>query len=306
MRFDQAYTARQIANWINAKLIGDPHQEFLGMNEIHKVESGDIMFVDVSKYFKKALNSNATGIILNEEIEPPAGKCLFIHDDPFRAYEALGARFYKFEPLNANIHHTAKIHPSVHLEPGVRIGADVEIGQGSLIQANTVIGSKTKIGKNVWIQPNCTIGSEAFYYKKEEGQYHKWTTLGEVIIEDDVTIGANCTIDKGVSGITRIGQGSKLDNQIHIAHGVVIGKNCLIAAQCGIAGKTILGDGVTLLGQVGLVKSLHIGDGVTVLSQAGVINDLEAGKSYWGMPAKETRDRMREIVTLKKLAQQKK
>jgi len=125
-------------------------------------------------------------------------------------------------------------------------------------------------------------------------------------IEDDVTIGANCTIDKGVSGITRIGQGSKLDNQIHIAHGVVIGKNCLIAAQCGIAGKTILGDGVTLLGQVGLVKSLHIGDGVTVLSQAGVINDLEAGKSYWGMPAKETRDRMREIVTLKKLAQQKK
>ena len=306
MKFDKIYTAKRIAEWLQAELIGDPNQEFKGMNEIHKVEAGDIMFVDVPKYFKKAFQSAATGIIVNEAVEPPSGKCVFVVSDPFRAYETLGARFYRFEALNADIHHTAKIHPSVHLEPGVRIGAEVEIGEGSLIQANTVIGSKTKIGEGVWIQPNCTIASEAFYYKKEKGVYHKWTSFGKVIIEDDVTIGANCTIDKGVSGITRVGEGSKLDNQVHLAHGVVLGKNCLIAAQCGIAGKTILGDGVTLLGQVGLVKSLHVGDGVTILSQAGVTNNLEEGKSYWGTPAKEAREEMREIITLKKLSHSKK
>jgi UDP-3-O-[3-hydroxymyristoyl] glucosamine N-acyltransferase len=302
MKFSEPLSAKQIGELIDAEVLGDEEQAFQGMNEIHKVESGDIMFVDVPKYFKKALSSAATGIILNEKIDVPDGKVLFVVDHPFEAYERLGARYYQFEPLNTSIHHTARIHPSAQLESGVAIAKDVRIGANTIIQANCYIGSKTEIGDNVWIQPNSTIGSEAFYYKREEGQYRKWTSLGKVVIEDDVVVGANCTIDKGVSGITRIGEGTRMDNLVHIGHGVVVGKNCLISGQAGIGGKTILEDNVILYGQAGIKNSLHIGEGAVVMVKTGVMKDLEGGKSYFGIPSDEVRDRMKQIVTLRNLA----
>lgn len=302
MKFDKEYSAKAIADWIDAEVIGDKEQEFSGMNEIHKVEKGDIMFVDVAKYFNKALKSAATGIILNEKIEAPEGKVLFVVDRPFDAYEKLASRFHQFEYLNKNIHQTAKIHPSAKLEPGVVIGADVRIGENTIIQANCYIGSKTEIGSDVWIQPNTTIGSEAFYYKKEEGRYRKWTSLGKVVIEDDVVIGSNCSIDKGVSGITRIGQGTRMDNLVQIGHGVVIGKHCLIAAQVGIGGKTILEDHVTLYGQVGIANNLHLEKGTVLQAQSGLSKDTKEDTVYFGTPADEVRQRLKELATLKRLA----
>jgi len=301
MDFDKTYTAKEIASWIDAECLGPESLPLSGLNEIHKVRPGDIMFVDVEKYFQKALRSPATGIILNRRIEAPEGKVLFLVDNPFRAYETLARRFRVFEAQKSSIHPTARIHPSVTLEPGVIIGRNVQIGKCSLIQANCFIGNDTKIGEDVWIQPNTTIGSEAFYFKKQGAEYEMWTSVGQVIIEDQVTIGANCAIDKGVSGDTRIGKGSKIDNHVHLGHGVIIGKNCLLAGQVGIGGETVVGDRVTMYGQVGIINSLHIGDDVVILGQSGVTRNLRAGTTYYGTPAIENRQRLRELAALRKL-----
>jgi len=301
MNFDATYTAGEIADWIDAECIGPDSLPLSGLNEIHKVRPGDIMFVDVEKYFKKALNSAATGIILNQRIEAPEGKVLFLVDNPFHAYETLARRFRTFEAQKSTIHPTARIHPSVTLEPGVVIGRNVTIGERSVIQANSFIGNETQIGSEVWIQPNCTIGSEAFYFKKQNAEYKMWTSVGRVLIRDQVSIGANCTIDKGVSGDTVIGNGTKLDNQVHLGHGVVLGENCLLAAQVGIGGKTVVGDRVVMYGQVGIINSLLIEDDVVILAQSGVTKNLKAKTTYFGTPAAPSRDRLRELAALRKL-----
>lgn len=301
MKFDKSYPASEIADWIGAEVIGDPAMELTGLNEIHKVEPGDIMFVDAKKYFDKALSSAATGIILNEKVEAPDGKVLFVVPDPFRAYETVARRFFTFEAQNSSIHPSANIHPTAQLEPGVVVGRNVEIGAHSIIQANTFIGNETRIGREVWIQPNCTIGSEAFYFQHKSSGYDMWTSVGRVIIHDRVTIGANCTIDKGVSGDTVVGEGSKLDNLVHLGHGVVLGRHCLLAGQVGIGGKTVVGDHVTMYGQVGLINNLKVGDRVTILAQSGVTKDLKEGTTYFGTPAEESRSWLKEKARIKRL-----
>jgi UDP-3-O-[3-hydroxymyristoyl] glucosamine N-acyltransferase len=158
------------------------------------------------------------------------------------------------------------------------------------------------IGDNVVIGANSIIGSDAFYFKKtDEGSFKPWRSGGRVIIHNDVHIGAGCTIAKGVSGDTVIGKGSKLDCQIHIGHGVVIGENCLFAAQVGIGGKTIVEDNVVLYGQVGIAQALHIGAGAVVLAKSGVSKSLDGGKTYFGIPADEVREKYKELAALRQL-----
>ena len=301
MKFSNPIPIQEIAETINAKIIGDGSREATGLNEINKVQAGDITFVDVKKYFSKSLSSAATFVIMNEEVECPEGKTLLLHPQPFEAYNFLAKQFRPFAPQLSPQSEKAVIHPTAIIEPNVVIGQHVSIGENAHIQANTVIGEYVTIGNNVTIQPNCTIGSDAFYYKKEEGKHIKWRSIGRVIIEDDVEIGAGCTIAKGVSGDTIIGQGTKLDCQCHIGHGVVVGKHCLFAAQVGIGGKTIIGDYVTLYGQVGVAQRLKIANHVTVMAKSGVGKDLEEGKSYFGAPAIEARDAYREIAALRQL-----
>jgi len=275
----------KIAQMINAEIIGSPDALVTGINEIHKVVAGDLMFVDVAKYFKKAFRSAATFIIINERVEAPEGKHLLLCENPFEAYNSLVRHFSPTLPLRANVSESANIHPTAKLEPGVVIGHQVTIGAGTWVRANTVIHDHTVIGENVLIHANSVIGSDAFYYKKTNDNWEKWHTCGRVVIEDNVEIGACCTIDRGVSGDTIIGAGSKLDNQVHIAHGVVIGRACLIAAQVGIAGKTILEDGVKLWGQVGVAARIRIGADAEVYAQSGVSRDLAGGAAYFGSPA---------------------
>ncbi|MCB0703932.1 MAG: UDP-3-O-(3-hydroxymyristoyl)glucosamine N-acyltransferase [Saprospiraceae bacterium] len=291
----------ELAEMIGARLIGNADQLATGVNEIHKVEPGDITFVDVEKYFQKSLNSAATIIILNKETDCPPGKTLLLHPEPFEAYNNLVKKYRPFEPLRQTIGHGTIIHPSAIIEPHVTIGNNVTIGAYSYIQANAYIGDHTRIGKRVRIQAGAIIGTDAFYFKKKGDQYHKWQTGGRVLIEDDVEIGAGCTINRGVSGDTIVGAGSKLDCQVHLGHGVVLGKNCLIAGQTGIGGKTILGDRVVLYGQVGIIQNLHIGDDVVVLAGSGIMRDLEAGKTYFGAPATEVRQRYKELAALRQL-----
>jgi UDP-3-O-[3-hydroxymyristoyl] glucosamine N-acyltransferase len=159
----------------------------------------------------------------------------------------------------------------------------------------------TEIGDNVIIHANTVIGSDAFYFKRRPEGYDKMVSCGRVIIHDDVEIGASCTVDKGVSGDTIIGKGTKIDNQVHIGHDSVIGKNCLFAAQVGIAGVVTIEDDVILWGQVGVQKDLTIGKGAVVLGQSGIPKSLEGGKTYFGSPVQEAREKMRELAFVKQL-----
>ena len=294
-------TVKDIAELIDARVIGDPSIQITSINEIHKVKHGSLTFVDLDKYYDRALYSAASAILVHKPVECPPGKAILLSDAPFKAYNSLAIRFRPFTPLSVHISETATIGESTVLEPNVIIGHHVKIGKNCLIRSNVNILDYTEIGDNCIIHNGTIVGSDAFYFKKHEDTYERWHTIGRVIIHDDVEIGASCTIDRGVSGDTIIGQGTKLDNMVHIGHGVVIGRNCLLAAQVGIAGKTIIQDNVTLFGQVGVSKSLVVGEGATVMAQSGVSKSLQGGRVYFGSPAGDKQQRFREIIALRRL-----
>lgn len=301
MKFPQSIPVKEIARKTGATIIGDDSLLATGINEIHKVEPGDITFVDNRKYFQKSLNSAATIILLNEKTDCPPGKALLLCDHPFEAYDSLVWEYRPFRPLNEKISESAFIHPSSIIEPGAVIGYQVVIGKNCYIQSNAYIGDFTHIGEHVTIQAGAIIGTDAFYFQKNQDGYKKWRSGGRVVIGDHVDIGAGCTINRGVSGDTVIGDGCKIDCQVHIGHGAVLGKNCLIAGQVGIGGKAILEDRVVLYGQVGIAARVRIGEGAVVSAKSGVSKDLEGGKAYFGIPAEEIRVRQRELAALRQL-----
>ncbi len=288
---------------IGATLVGDPAIPITGLNEIHKVEPGDLTFADLPKYFRKALESEATALILNEAIEPPAGKVVLVCAAPFEAYNGLARRFRPFEPLTEAVSPSARIHPSAIIEPKVVIGHEVVIGPHTYIQAGTILHSHVVVGARVRIHAGAIIGTDAFYYKRTPEGYLKWWSCGRVVIEDDVEIGAGCTINKGVSGDTRIGAGTKIDSQVHIGHDAVIGRHCLIAGQAGISGNTTIGDHTVIYGQAGIAQNLHIGSQVLIGAKSGVSKNIPDGKVVFGYPADDIRQVQRQLAALRKLPQ---
>lgn len=304
MRLENPITLKNLADILNIKSVGSDDHIVSGINEIHKVEQGDLTFVDIEKYYDKALSSAATTILINKEVSCPEGKALLISEDPFSDYNKLVKFFRPFQAAENMIANDFLVGIGTHIQPGVFIGNHVKIGKNCIIHANVTINDYSEIGDNVIIQPNAVIGGDAFYYKTRKapsGYFEKLESCGKVVIENDVEIGSGCTIDRGVSGITRIGAGSKLDNMVHIAHGVVLGKNCLLAAQVGVAGKTIIGDEAVIWGQVGISKDLKIGDKVTILATSAVSKDLEGGKTYFGAPAEEARNVWRRMAAFRNL-----
>jgi UDP-3-O-[3-hydroxymyristoyl] glucosamine N-acyltransferase len=301
MQFPQPIPITEIAASIGAEIIGDEQALAWGINEIHQVRPGDVTFVDVKKYFDKSLKSAASIIILNERTEAPEGKTLLLCADPFQAYNNLVLAHRPFQPLTQAISSLATIDPSAIIEPGVIIGPHVTVGANSHIQAGVIIHEHTIIGNNVTVQSGSIIGTEAFYFKRTPEGYTKWRSGGRVILEDQVDVGPGCTINKGVSGDTIIGAGTKLDSQVHIGHDVVIGKRCLLAGQVGIGGNTVLGDDVVVYGQAGIAQNLKIGNKVIISAKAGVSKDLEDGKAYFGTPAAEARTAYRELAALRHL-----
>ena len=304
MKFPSPVSLEWLAEFLGATLIGNKQGMATGINEIHKVEAGDLVFVDHPKYYDKCLQSPASFIIINKAVDVPEGKALLVVDQPFEAYQAIVRHFRPFEPADRAISKTAVIGERTTIFPGVFIGHHVVIGSDCIIHPNVTILDHCVIGDRVVIQAGTVIGSDAFYYnskKDREVWYRKMLSCGRVLIESDVEIGAGCTIDRGVTHDTRIGRGSKLDNLIHIGHDTVTGKNCLFAGQVGVAGAVEIGDGVILWGQVGVSKTLHIGDNVMVLAQSGVPGNLEAGKIYFGTPAEEASVKKRELVWIKRI-----
>ncbi len=230
MKFPTPVLISELAKLTSSRLVSRTDVPVTGINEIHKVEKGDITFVDHPKYYEKALNSAATFIIINKETDSPDGKALLISDDPFSAYLKIVKEFRSFIPAIDNISDTAIVGHGSIIQPGCFIGNHVQIGKDCLIHSNVSIYDYTVIGDGVIIHSNTVIGSDAFYFKRRPEGYDKMLSCGRVVIHDKVEIGASCTIDKGVSGDTIIGEGTKIDNQVHIGHDTVIGKNCLFAA----------------------------------------------------------------------------
>jgi UDP-3-O-[3-hydroxymyristoyl] glucosamine N-acyltransferase len=301
MKFQKPQTLKEIANIIRCDFVGDDHFPVLGMNEIHVVESGDIVFVDHPKYYDKALQSKATIILINKQVDCPEGKALLISDDPFRDFNILTKHFMPFQSANVSISPSAKIGHGTIIQPNSFIGNNVIIGKNCLIHANVAIYDHTIIGDNVIIHAGTVIGGDAFYYKKRPEGFDQLLSGGRVVIENNVGIGALCTIDKGVTGDTTIGEGSKLDNQVHVGHDTIIGKKCLIASQTGIAGCVIIEDEVTLWGQVGTTSGITIGAKAVVMGQTGVTKSIEGGKSYFGTPIEESREKLKQLANIKKI-----
>ncbi|MEM9001085.1 MAG: UDP-3-O-(3-hydroxymyristoyl)glucosamine N-acyltransferase [Bacteroidota bacterium] len=301
MKFPRSYTLKEVATIIGAKPIGDENFPVLGMNEIHVVEAGDIVFVDHPKYYEKALRSAATIILINKEVECPEGKALLLSDDPFRDFNVLTKFFKPFEKAMGPIASTAKIGKSTIIQPHVFIGNHVVIGENCVIHPNVTIYDHCIIGDNVTIHAGTILGADAFYYKNRPEGFDKLVSGGRVIIESNVDIGAGCTIDRGVTGDTTIMEGAKLDNQIQIGHDTVVGKKCLIASQVGIAGCVIIEDEVTLWGQVGIISGITIGKNAVVLAQTGIGKSLKGGKTYFGSPAEEAREKLKQLASVRQI-----
>ena len=301
MRFPQPYTLEQIATIINAKYVGASDFPVLGMNEIHVVQAGDIVFVDHPKYYEKALHSKATIVLINKEVECPEGKALLISDDPFRDFNKLTDFFKPFQKATALIAPSARIGENTVVQPGTFVGNNVVIGNNCRIHSNVSIYDDCVIGDNVTIHAGTVLGADAFYYKKRPEGFDKLKSGGRVVIEDNVDLGALCTIDRGVTGDTTIKKGTKIDNQVHIGHDTVVGEKCLIASQTGIAGCVVIENEVTIWGQVGITSGITIGEKAVILAQSGISKSLEGGQTYFGYPAGEAREKYKEMSALKQL-----
>ncbi|MDB5229514.1 MAG: UDP-3-O-(3-hydroxymyristoyl)glucosamine N-acyltransferase [Chitinophagaceae bacterium] len=305
MKFPSPVSIATIAEMINAETIGNTALQATGINEINRVEAGDLVFVDHPKYYEKCLKSNATHIIINtKNVELPEGKTLLIVAEPFEAYLKIINFFRPFKKPENALSDSFEAGEGTVIMPNVFIGEHVKIGKHCIIHPGVVLHDYTEIGDHVIIQAGTIIGSDAFYYNTKKNRdvwYKKMASCGNVVIEDDVEIGAGCTIDRGVTSTTRLRRGTKLDNLIHIGHDTIVGKNCLIAAQVVIAGAVTIEDGVVIWGQAAVNKTLTIGENAVILGKTGVVASIAGNKVYWGTPAVEASAKKRELVWIKRI-----
>lgn len=301
MKFNPPLKLSELAALLQAEFDGDPDFLVTGLNEIHMVEPGDITFVDHPKYYDKALNSRATTVLINKKVDRPEGKALVFHDKPFDAFNQLIMRFRAFEAASAMVSPTAQIGEGTVIQPGAFVGNHVVIGKNCIIHANATIYDHCVIGDHVIVHANSVIGADAYYFQRRPEGYKKFESCGRTILHDHVEVGALCSIDKGVTGDTIIGRGTKLDNHCQIGHDTVIGANCLIGAHAAIAGVTVIEDDVLIWGRVAINKDLVIGKGAVILATSAVDKSLEGGKTYFGVPAEEARKKWREMASVRQL-----
>ena len=247
------------------------------------------------------MHSKATIVLINKEVECPEGKALLISDDPFRDFNKLTYFFKPFQKATNLIAPSARIGENTIIQPGAFVGNNVVIGNNCCIHSNVTIYDDCIIGDNVTIHAGTVLGADAFYYKKRPNGFDKLKSAGRVVIEDNVDLGALCTIDRGVTADTTIKKGTKIDNQVHIGHDTVVGEKCLIASQTGIAGCVVIENEVTIWGQVGIISGITIGEKSVILAQSGISKSLEGGQSYFGSPAGEAREKYKEISAIKQL-----
>lgn len=301
MKFPEPQSLKQISDFLKAKYVGDPSHIVSGMNEIHMVEEGDLTFVDHPKYYDKALNSNATTILIDKVVDCPEGKGIIISEDPFVDFNKLSQHFRPFEAAAGMVSPTAEIGEGTVIQPGAFVGNHVKIGKNCLIHANASVYDHCVVGDNVVLHSGSVIGADGFYFQKRKGETLKFNSVGRVILGNHVEVGANTSIDKGVTGDTIIGDYTKFDNHVQVGHDTQIGRYCLIGAFTAIAGVTRIEDNVILWAKVLIDKDLVIGEGAVMLATSGTDKSLEGGKVYFGVPAIEARKAWQHMALLRKL-----
>lgn len=308
------FSLPQIIEATDAELVGSTSVDAMleDVAPLDQAGPAELSFLDNSKYVDSFSHSRAGACFARRKYAAmaPKGMILLIHDDPYRAYAMAAALFYP--PLDqgriaatAVIHESAEIGDNADIASGVVIGKGVKIGNNCRIGANTVI-SHALIGDNAIIHPNVSIGQDGFGFAMGRQGHVKVPQLGRVIIESNVEIGAGSCIDRGTGPDTIIGEGSKIDNLVQIAHNVQIGKHAVIVAQVGISGSSRIGDFSVLAGQAGVAGHITIGKGVKVAAKGGVISDIADGQTMGGIPAIPIRDWHKQTLTLKQMVQQSK
>jgi len=299
---------KEIADIIGGRISGDPEAEIIGAAGIKEAKKGYITFLAEKSKLKDVSKLNASAVIVKEKIEELPTNMLIV-DNPYLAFARVLEIFYvkPHAPSgisdravignNVKIGDDVSIYPLVYISnnvtigsrvtisPGVFIGENTSIGDDTFIYPNVTIREKVKIGRKVIIHAGTVIGSDGFGYVNNKGSHYKIPQVGGVIIEDEVEIGANVTIDRATVGNTIIGSGTKIDNLVQIAHNVIIGKNCIIAGQVGISGSVEIGDGVIFAGQVGVRDHVKIESKAIITGQTGVMGDVPEGQIYSGTPA---------------------
>ena len=291
-----SYSLQYLADKVKGDLVGDPNIAISAIATIQNASSGCISFLSNPKYKKFISDSSASAIIvspaLSSELKTPG----IIADDPYAAYAIISSLFakhrnpYTDKPNSHFIHETSKVHESVVIGPNVYIGPECKIGKNSIIHANSSLVMNVEIGKNTIIHFNSILGSDGFGYAPQKDGYIKIEQLGKLIVGDNVEIGAGCTIDRGAIDNTEIHNGVKLDNQVHVAHNVKIGSNCMIAGQVGFAGSTKVGNNVSIGGQAGISGHLKIGNNVKIGGGSGVVKDISDNQIVMGYPAVPIKD----------------
>jgi UDP-3-O-[3-hydroxymyristoyl] glucosamine N-acyltransferase len=321
-----ALTGAEVANGADpARMIGGVKSlDFAGPHDVAFLENGN---------FLEAFRATAAGacFVVRAHAEAAPGVAALVVKEPYRAYVTVARALFEqtLKPAalfggkgiasGASVHPEARLEDGVVADPGAVIGPRAEIGTGTIIGANAVIGADVRIGRGcsigagvsiqqaligdrVIIHPGVRIGQDGFGYLPGKSVHLKVPQVGRVIIQDDVEIGANTTIDRGANRDTMIGEGTKIDNLVQIAHNVSIGRHCIIVALAGISGSCTIGDYVMLGGQVGLVSHITIGDRAQIAAKSGLMNDVPAGEKWAGVPAKPIREYFREVSALRKLA----
>jgi UDP-3-O-[3-hydroxymyristoyl] glucosamine N-acyltransferase len=325
-------TAKEVADFVHARLVGDGSVRLRGIASVASAASGDLVFVEDEKNLAQALHSNASAVIAGEFAAGKASpKPLLLHPQPRLAFARAAQFFRPQSETKPGVHFSAIVHAFAKLGNGVAaaelvvIGEDAQIGDGTRIGAGSVIGEKAVIGRDCEIYPNVTIypgvrlgdrvivhagavlGSDGFGYVRDRatGHHEKFPQIGRLEIEDDVEIGANSTIDRGALEVTRIGRGTKIDNLVHVGHNCQIGEDVIIAAQTGLSGSITIEKNVVLAGQVGIGEHARIEEGVLLGGQTGVPSSKilrGKGVAFWGTPARPLRQYLKQLATLGRLA----
>jgi UDP-3-O-[3-hydroxymyristoyl] glucosamine N-acyltransferase len=306
-----------------------------GIAALDRAAPGDLCFLDSAKFAAQASLCEAGACLTPQPLGHllPSRVSLLYVDAPYRAFVEVSRKLYPealrpsslFEAhdvaAGALVHPTARLESGVAIDPGAVIGPRAEIGAATVIGPGTVVGPNVRIGRDcaigphvsimhaligdrVIIHPGCRIGQDGFGYLLRAAGHIKVPQIGRVIVQDDVEIGANTTIDRGAMSDTVIGEGTKIDNLVQIAHNVVIGRHCVLASQTGISGSAVIEDNVATGGQVGVADHLTIGAGAALGAQSGYMHDVPAGGRWMGTPAKPVRQFFREVAALERLAKQ--
>lgn len=317
-------TVAEIAALVRGEVIGNASAEITGLTSADRAGSGDLIFAENQKYFTEAEASPGAAILVTEPV-PRSSKILIKVANVRNAMAVLLPIFYPADEFAAGIHpsadidETAQVDPTAHVGPhcavgartrigpksvlmgGNHLGADCELGEEVRLHPNVVLYRRTQIGKRVTIHASTVIGSDGYGYVFDQGRHRKVLQVGNVVIEDDVEIGANAAIDRAAFGSTMIGAGTKIDNLVHVAHNVVMGKHCLVLGQAGFAGSTQLGDYAVVASQAGIAGHLKLGRQSTVGAKAGVMRDVGDGETVLGAPAQPHKQMKRQWVAMQQL-----